>query len=210
MKHLHQSVALAGLLALALAISGCNAMRGKSSSGSSGSSGATGYDSGKSTSGSPTSSSGSSGTSGTTGTSGTSGRSAVPETELIQDDTGNPGGSGSSGSSGSSGTTGSDTSGMQDDRGGQAATSSTPQAKAAPNSTVLAIEILPASGGITEGNASMGASGTAGATGSSNAGPSYRVTVRMDDGSTQVVTHGTTPDFRSGDRIHVVEGAIQR
>ncbi len=85
---------------------------------------------------------------------------------------------------------------------------------AAPNSTVLAIEILPASSGITEGDSSMGSSGTAGATGSaggsSGSSQSYRVTVRMDDGSTQVVTHNTTPDFRSGDRVNVTGGSIQR
>jgi outer membrane lipoprotein SlyB len=57
----------------------------------------------------------------------------------------------------------------------------------------------------------MGSSGAAGATGSaSGSSQSYRVTVRMDDGSTQVVTHGTTPDFRSGDRVNVTGGSIQR
>jgi len=97
---------------------------------------------------------------------------------------------------------------MQDDRGGSASTAGAAAASAAPNSTVLAIEILPAASGITEGDSSMGSSGAAGATGS--ASQSYRVTVRMDDGSTQVVTHGTTPDFRSGDRINVTGGSIQR
>jgi outer membrane lipoprotein SlyB len=38
----------------------------------------------------------------------------------------------------------------------------------------------------------------------------YRVTLRMDDGSTQVVTQETTPDFRSGDRVNHSGGAIQR
>jgi hypothetical protein len=32
----------------------------------------------------------------------------------------------------------------------------------------------------------------------------------MDDGSTQVITQDATPDFRSGDRISVASGAIQR
>jgi len=94
---------------------------------------------------------------------------------------------------------------MQDDGSGSASTAGA--ASAAPNSTVLAIEVLPASSGITGGDSSMGSSGAAGATGSSQ---SYRVTVRMDDGSTQVVTHGTTPDFRSGDRVNVTGGSIQR
>ena len=168
MKQTHQSVAMAGLLAVALTISGCAGMRdawpgGSSSSGSSGSSGASG-------------SSGSSGTS----------------TESIQN------GAGVSGSS--------STSSMQDDGGGSASTSGS----AAPNSTVLAIETMPASGGISDGDASMGSSGAAGATGSADSGQPYRVTVRMDDGSTQVLTYAATPDFRSGDRVNVTNGTIQR
>jgi outer membrane lipoprotein SlyB len=38
----------------------------------------------------------------------------------------------------------------------------------------------------------------------------YRITLRMDDGSTQVVTQDTTPDFRSGDRVNLSGGAIRR
>ncbi len=61
----------------------------------------------------------------------------------------------------------------------------------------------------------MGSSGAAGSTGSSGAAGatganSYRVTVRMDDGSTQVITQDSTPAFRSGDRVSVASGAIQR
>ena len=59
----------------------------------------------------------------------------------------------------------------------------------------------------------MGSSGSAGSTGSSGGASgsnSYRVTVRMDDGSSQVITQDTTPDFRSGDRVNVTSGAIQR
>lgn len=196
MKQTHQSVAMAGLLAVALAISGCAAMRGEASPGES--------------SGGSSSSSGASGTSGSTGSSGTSGTSGSSgtTTESIQDGAGVSGSSetsGSSGSSGASGASGSGTSSLQDDGSGSASTAGA--ASAAPNSTVLAIEVLPASSGITEGDSSMGSSGAAGATGSSQ---SYRVTVRMDDGSTQVVTHGATPDFRSGDRVNVTSGSIQR
>jgi outer membrane lipoprotein SlyB len=57
----------------------------------------------------------------------------------------------------------------------------------------------------------MGSTGSAGSTGSSGASAnSYRVTVRMDDGSSQVITQDTTPDFRSGDRVNVTSGVIQR
>jgi len=164
MKQSHQSVAMAGLLAVALAISGCAAMRGgSSSSGAGGAGGGTG-----------------SGDYGS-GASGSSG----PSPASLQDGAG--------------------TSSMHDDRGGSASATG-----AVPNSTVLAIEILPASAGMTEGDASMGASGAAGATGSAGSGQSYRVTVRMDDGSTQVVTHDAAPDFRSGDRVKVTGGSIQR
>jgi outer membrane lipoprotein SlyB len=52
----------------------------------------------------------------------------------------------------------------------------------------------------------MGSTGSSGATGSN----SYRITVRMDDGSSQVVTQDATPDFRSGDRVNVTGGVIQR
>jgi len=190
MKQSHQSVAMAGLLAVALAISGCAAMRGgESSKGASGASGSTG---------SNDYGAGASGSSGSSGTSGSSGAT----TESIQDGTG---------SSGTAGSSGSGTSSMQDDRGGSASTAGAGAAGAAPNSTVLAIEILPGAVGITEGDSSMGSSGASGATGSSSGGgQSYRVTVRMDDGSTQVVTHNTTPDFRSGDRVNVTSGSIQR
>jgi outer membrane lipoprotein SlyB len=60
--------------------------------------------------------------------------------------------------------------------------------------------------------------GGAGATGSSATGTSgssmtsdrvYRITLRMDDGSTQVVTQEATPDFRSGDRVNHSSGMIR-
>jgi outer membrane lipoprotein SlyB len=53
----------------------------------------------------------------------------------------------------------------------------------------------------------MGSS-SGGTTGSSS-DRVYRVTLRMDDGSTQVVTQQATPDFRTGDRVSLSGGAIQ-
>ncbi|RZA31117.1 MAG: hypothetical protein EOP92_32855 [Lysobacteraceae bacterium] len=75
---------------------------------------------------------------------------------------------------------------------------------------MLAIEVVP-----RESAGSMGSSGSAGSTGASGAAGAasantYRVTLRMDDGSTQVVNHHTTPEFRSGDRVNVTSGVIQR
>jgi outer membrane lipoprotein SlyB len=57
--------------------------------------------------------------------------------------------------------------------------------------------------------AAVGSSGS-GATGSSAPDRVYRITLRQDDGSTQVITQETTPDFRSGDRVNLSGGAIQR
>jgi outer membrane lipoprotein SlyB len=64
-------------------------------------------------------------------------------------------------------------------------------------------------GAGTTGAAAVGGSGASGTTGSSSADRVYRVTIRMDDGSTQVITQETTPDFRSGDRVNLASGAIQ-
>jgi outer membrane lipoprotein SlyB len=53
-----------------------------------------------------------------------------------------------------------------------------------------------------------------GSSGSSATGTSsdlvYRITLRQDDGSTQVITQETTPDFRSGDRVNLSGGMIKR
>jgi len=199
MKQTQQSMALAGLLALALITAGCKSMHDDSGArGSSGASGTTSSDVNKND-GIPTSKPGD--TSGSTGTTGTGTGSGTGAEPVIRDETGTSDSAGSSGSAGS----GTGTSGLQDDRGNTAAASATPA-----NSTVLVIEALPQSRGITEGDSTMGTSGAAGATGSSDSGQSWRVTVRMDDGSTQVVNHSGTPDFRSGDRINVTSGAIQR
>ena len=154
MKRKQHSVVLAGLLAVALALSGCKGMRSTDDAG----------ETGGSTLGSSTGSS--------------------PMT------------TGSSGASGAMGT------------GTASSTSAQPQegATSMPNSTVLAIEPVPKSAAAT---GAVGSS-TAGTTGSSGAGEAYRITLRMDDGSTQVVTQDAIPDFRSGDRVHVESGVIHR
>jgi outer membrane lipoprotein SlyB len=61
----------------------------------------------------------------------------------------------------------------------------------------------------------MGGSGASGSSSTGTTGSSmtsdrvYRVTLRMDDGSTQVVTQDTTPSFRSGDRVNHSGGMIK-
>ena len=184
MKRKQHSVVLAGLLAVALALSGCKGMRSTEDAG----------ETGGSTLGSSTSSGGQAGTSGATGTGGSGSYGAGSKT----DTSGNPmGASGSSGSSGAMGSGTASTAGVQTQEG----------ATSMPNSTVLAIEPVPKSAAAT---GAVGSSGAAGTTGSSGAGESYRITLRLDDGSTQVVTQDTVPDFRSGDRVHVESGVIHR
>ena len=169
MKQQHQSMLLAGLLAVALGTTGCSGMRGGGES--------------------------SSGTGGATGT----GASSSYGSGSATDASGNP--------TGSSGSTGYEQSGASGAMGSTASSAGTP-VQPAPNSTVLAIEVIPrASAGSSGSAGSTGASGSTGSSGSSN---SYRVTLRLDDGSTQVLTQDTTPDFRSGDRVKLSEGVIQR
>jgi len=182
MKQKHQSVFLAGLLALAVGLSACSSWRGggMGSSGSSGTSGETG------SSGTATGTSSSSGSSGSSGTSGTSGSSSAYD---------------SSGTSGTAGMSGS--SGMMQERGANAAATT-------PNATVAAIEVMPRSGGTTMDGETAGAMGSsAGGTTGSSPDRVYRITLRMDDGSTQVVTQQTTPDYRTGDRVSLAGGVIQ-
>jgi outer membrane lipoprotein SlyB len=76
---------------------------------------------------------------------------------------------------------------------------------------VVSIEVIPRQGAA----GSSGAAGMTGAAGSSTGATGsmsdniYRVTLRMDDGSTRVVTQETTPGYRSGDRVNLTGGVIQ-
>jgi outer membrane lipoprotein SlyB len=74
----------------------------------------------------------------------------------------------------------------------------------APNAVVMSIEPMPRQGAV-------GGSGTAGATGSSmDEDKAYRVTLRMDDGTTRVVTQEKAPTYRTGDRVNMMDGVISR
>lgn len=75
---------------------------------------------------------------------------------------------------------------------------------AMPNAIVMSIEPMPRQGAV-------GGSGTAGATGSSMGDDKvYRITLRMDDGTTRVVTQEKAPTYRSGDRVNMMDGMITR
>jgi outer membrane lipoprotein SlyB len=69
---------------------------------------------------------------------------------------------------------------------------------------VMSIEPMPRQGAV-------GGSGTAGTTGSSMGEDKvYRVTLRMDDGTTRVVTQEKAPTYRTGDRVNMRDGVITR
>ena len=73
---------------------------------------------------------------------------------------------------------------------------------ATPNAIVMSIEPMPRQGAV-------GSSGTAGATGSSmGEDRMYRITLRMDDGTTRVVTQEKAPTYRTGDRVNMMDGVI--
>ncbi|HEU4372629.1 MAG TPA: hypothetical protein VFS02_04020 [Telluria sp.] len=75
---------------------------------------------------------------------------------------------------------------------------------AMPNAIVMSIEPMPRQGAV-------GGSGTSGATGSSMGDDKvYRITLRMDDGTTRVVTQEKVPTYRSGDRVNMMDGVITR
>ena len=137
-------------------------------------------------------------------------------------------GAGTAGTSGSTGTTGSAGSDTMGSAGSTATgasnasqyesgTGSVPSASSsAPNSTVTNIEIIPRqSGGAgtgagNVGGTAVGGANTSGTTGSSMASDRvYRITLRMDNGTVQVITQEATPSFSTGDRVRMTSGAIE-
>lgn len=182
MKQSHQSVAIAGLLAVVLAIAGCATTGGADDT-----------------------------ISEATGRRIDAAASRNDVAGIVTTSADLPAGSGASGGTGSKGMTGAgadSSAGMQDERGDRPAT---PRAVIpVPNATVLAIDMLPATASLGAGEASMGSSGAAGMSGSADPSQAYRVMVRMDDGSTQLIPYTGEPDFRSGERVNVTDGAIRR
>lgn len=79
-----------------------------------------------------------------------------------------------------------------------------------PNAIVTEIIVVPrqgragATGSVTGGDAPVGGSI------SKPTDRLYRVTLRMDDGSTKVITLETKPHFHSGDRVNLTDGVIHR
>ena len=75
------------------------------------------------------------------------------------------------------------------------------------SATVQSIEPVPR--GMDQGSSDMqsGSSGTAGTT---SGNMQYRVTLRLDDGSTRAIMQNSQPGYQIGDRVKVVNGLLQR
>jgi len=203
MKRLYPTVVLTGMLAVALSLSACSSWRaneGTSASGSSGAAGATGSSNGGSGARAADATTqpgiGSQSLGATGDPAAQAGAGAYPsgiQSGAAADQSGAVGASGASGATG--------TSDAQDQSMQRSAPP--PVANTTPNSTVISIEPLASSS-----TGSSGASGTSGST--AGAEQAYRVTLRMDDGSTQVVSQATAPTYRSGDRVNLSSGVISR
>ncbi|MEG1325110.1 MAG: hypothetical protein RSD99_09485 [Janthinobacterium sp.] len=76
--------------------------------------------------------------------------------------------------------------------------------------TVQSIETVPRS--MDQGSADMqaGTSGTAGTTSGAAGNMLYRVTLRLDDGTTRTFVQNTQPAFQIGERVTVQNGVMQR
>ncbi len=100
---------------------------------------------------------------------------------------------------------------------GSSATGTTSQSTAmATPGVVVLIETIPRGQAGTMDNpasgttSQSGTSGTAGVTGSSS-DVAYRITVRLDDGTTRVMTQQAAPSFQTGDRVRMgSDGVLQR
>jgi hypothetical protein len=78
------------------------------------------------------------------------------------------------------------------------------------SATVQSIETVPR--GMDQGSADMqaGTSGTTGSTSGAADNMLYRVTLRLDDGTTRTFMQHTQPVFQIGDRVSVQKGVMQR
>lgn len=128
-----------------------------------------------------------------TGTMGMTGTDSGTATRIDDGDgMAGTGTSGSSGSTGAAGTTGASAA------MGAAGTGAPIASTGTPNSTVTSIEIIPRQAGAAAGATTM--------TGER----AYRITLRMDDGRSQVVTQEWAPAFTTGERVRLENGAIER
>ena len=78
------------------------------------------------------------------------------------------------------------------------------------SASVQSIETVPRSMDQGSGDMQTGASGTGGTGGAAANNMLYRVTLRLDDGSTRTFLQNSQPGFQIGDRVSVQKGVIQR
>jgi outer membrane lipoprotein SlyB len=120
---------------------------------------------------------------------------------------GNDSGYGSSSSSGTGGTSGSSTgSGMA----AQSTPATAPATAGATSSTTAqpSYGVVQAIDQLQRQDVGVGVMGAA-AAGGMPGDKVYRVTVRLDDGSTQMVVLESSPSYKIGDRIRYSNGAVQ-
>ena len=127
------------------------------------------------------------------------------------------GSSATAGAIGSSNTSGATAGNMdvQNTEGGSAAQApgafgaNKPQGMMTANAVVITVESMPRQNAAVAAGAALGGTGSVGSTGSSmGEDKMYRITLRMDDGSTRVITQETSPGFGAGDRVNMTDGAI--
>ena len=78
------------------------------------------------------------------------------------------------------------------------------------SATVQSIETVPRSMDQSSADMQSGTSGTAGSTSGATGNMLYRVTLRLDDGTTRTFMQNTQPVFQIGDRVSVQKGVMQR
>ncbi|OBV39370.1 hypothetical protein [Janthinobacterium psychrotolerans] len=139
-----------------------------------------------------------SGASGTTGTGSTSGSGSI--SSAGSSDMGSTGTSGSDGRT----ATANNASSMDGSQSGVTIASA----------TVMSIEPVARGMDLGSGETQAGSSGTAGSTAGAAAGGTgnmmYRVTLRLDDGSTRAIMQNSQPGYQVGDRVKMVNGLLQK
>ena len=78
------------------------------------------------------------------------------------------------------------------------------------SATVQSIDAVPRGMDQSSGDMQAGTSGTAGTTSGATGSMMYRVTLRLDDGTTRTFVQNTQPAFQIGDRVSVQRGVMQR
>lgn len=187
--------ALAGLLCMLLSACSSTGSDGMSMNRSGENYGSTAGSGQSGTSGSGSSDTSSMGASGTSGTSGTSGSGSI--SAAGRSDMGSTGTS--TGSSDSRTSTANNASSMDGSKPGASIASA----------TVQSIEPVPRGTDQGSGEMQSGSSGTAGSTAGSSGNTMYRVTLRLDDGSTRAIMQGSQPTYQIGDRVKMSNGQLQ-